>query len=101
MVENKILLSQYFEQTNARLERIEEGLIAQKSVLNFKDFCKYVGISKSWGYKLTSQRAVPYYSPNGKTLFFDRAEVDKWLLQNPIKTTQQLEKEVKEGLGRK
>ena len=68
MAENQILLAQYFEQTNARLERIEEGLIAQKSVLNFEDFCKYVGISKSWGYKLTSQRAVPHYSPNGKTL---------------------------------
>ena len=95
MAENQILMAQYFEQTNARLERIERATIAQKAVLNFEDFCIYTGISKSWGYKLTSQRQVPHYSPNGKTLYFDKVEVDKWLLQNPIKTVKQLETEIK------
>ena len=85
-------LAQYFEQNNQRLERIEQGLLAQKTVLTFDDFCRYVGISKSWGYKLTSQRAVPHYSPNGKTLYFEKAQIDKWLLQNPVKTISQLKK---------
>lgn len=95
MAENQNLMAQYFEQTNARLERIERATIAQKAVFNFEDFCIYTGISKSWGYKLTSQRQVPHYSPNGKTLYFDKVEVDKWLLQNPIKTVKQLETEIK------
>jgi excisionase family DNA binding protein len=87
------------EQLQQQLDRIEQGLLAQKSVLNFQDFCKYVGVSNSWGYKLTSQRAVPHYCPHGKTLFFDRAEVDAWLLQNPIKTATQLNREVKSQRG--
>lgn len=89
MAENQIILEY--------LERIEQGLLAQKTVFNFEDFCNYVGVSKSWGYKLTSQRAVPYFCPFGKTLFFEKSEIDQWLLQNPIKTKKQLEREVLGG----
>jgi excisionase family DNA binding protein len=97
MVKPEISLAQYFEQNNQRLERIEQGLIAQKTVFTFDDFCRYVGISKSWGYKLTSQRAVPHYSPNGKTLYFEKAQIDKWLLQNPVRTVTQLKNIAVEG----
>ena len=85
------------ETVKEQLDRIEAGLLAQKTVLNFDDFCRYVGISKSYGYKLTSGRSVPHSCPNGKTLFFEKAQVDSWLLQNPVKTTLQLKKEVKGG----
>lgn len=95
MANLEISLAQFMEQNNQRLERIEIGLLSQKTVLNLSDFCRYVGISKSWAYKLTSQRAVPHYSPNGKTLYFDKVEVDKWLLKNPIKTIPQLKGELK------
>jgi predicted DNA-binding transcriptional regulator AlpA len=95
MVISEITMAQFIEQNNARLEKIEQSLLSQKTVLNMTDFCSYVGISKSWAYKLTSQRAVPHCSPNGKTIYFDRLEVDKWLLQNPIKTASQLKLEVK------
>ena len=95
MVNSEILMARFIEQNNARLERIEQSLLSQKTVFNMTDFCLYVGISKSWAYKLTSQRAVPHYSPNGKTIYFNKSEIDKWLLQNPIKTTSQLKLEVK------
>ena len=52
MAENQVSFSDLTE----RLERIEKGLLSQKTVLNFTDFCIYVGISKSHGYKLTSTR---------------------------------------------
>ena len=95
MANLEISLAQFIEQNNQRLERIEISLLSQKTVLNLSDFCRYVGISKSWAYKLTSQRAVPHYSPNGKTLYFDKVEVDKWLLKNPVKTIPQLKGELK------
>ncbi|MBA4852402.1 helix-turn-helix domain-containing protein [Emticicia sp. BO119] len=97
MAENQIQIAEYFQQTNERLDRIEQGLLSQKTVFTFEDFCKYCGFSKSWGYKLTSSRAVPHYSPNGKTLYFEKVEIDKWLLQNPIKTQKQLEKDALGG----
>ncbi len=93
----EITLAQYIEQTTAQLKRIEQGLLAQKTVLTFDEFCKYTGISESWGYKLTSQRAVPFYCPNGKTLYFDRLEIDRWLLQNPVKTLSKLKSEAVGG----
>lgn len=92
-------LAQIIEQTNERLDRIEKGVLGQKTVLTFEDFCIYVGISKSFGYKLTSTRKVPHFCPNGKMIYFEKAQVDLWLLQNPIKTKKQLEKEVL-GQGR-
>ena len=95
MANLEISLAQFIEQNNQRLERIEISLLSQKTVLNLSDFCRYVGISKSWAYKLTAQRAVPHYSPNGKTLYFDKVEVDKWLLKNPVKTIPQLKGELK------
>ncbi len=82
------------EELKTQLDRIERGVLAQKTVLNFDDFCRYVGISHSYGYKLTSGRIVPHSCPNGKTLFFEKAQIDAWLLQNPVKTTTQLNKEV-------
>lgn len=93
MTENHVSFSDLTE----RLERIEKGLLSQKTVLNFTDFCTYVGISKSHGYKLTSTREVPHFCPNGKTLFFSKDEIDQWLLRNPIKTIATLKREVKGG----
>ncbi len=78
-----------------QLDRIERASLGQKPVLNFEEFCTYTGIRPSFAYKLTSGRAVPYSQPNGKKIYFDRAEVDKWLLQNPIKTASQLKAESK------
>ena len=97
MVKSEISLAQYFEQNNARLDKIERGLLSQKTVLTFDEFCRYTGISKSWGYKLTSARAVPHFKPNDKAIYFEKEQIDKWLLQNPVKTVSQLKKEAKGG----
>lgn len=82
-----------------RLERIEKGLLAQSTVLTFPQFCKYVGISHSHGYKLTSEREVPHYCPNGKKLFFDKTEIDSWLLRNRVATTAELQGQVSQRGG--
>jgi hypothetical protein len=42
-------------------------------------------------YKLTSSQRVPHYKPFGKTLFFNRVQLETWLLQNPIKTIDEIE----------
>lgn len=95
MVISDITMAQFIEQNNARLEKIELALLSQKTVFTISDFCQYVGVSKSWAYKLTSQRAVPHYKPNDKTVYFHKEEIDKWLLQNPVRTNSQLKSELK------
>ncbi|MES2378116.1 MAG: excisionase family DNA-binding protein [Bacteroidota bacterium] len=78
---------------NNTLAYIENLLLAQKQVLNINEFCRYVGVSKSFCYKLTHTKAIPFYCPNGKLIFFNRDEVDKWLLSNPINPVADVEQE--------
>ena len=76
-----------------RLDRIERLLATQKKVLNFDEVCDYTGISKSYLYKLTSQNKIPFSKPNGKVIFFDKEELDKWLLLNKQKTVMEIEED--------
>lgn len=76
-----------------RLEKIENLLIGQKNVFTFEECCRYTGISKTYMYKLTCTNKIPHFKPHGKTIYFSKEEIDKWLLKNPIKTTEQIEQE--------
>ena len=60
--------------------------ILQKNVLNLNDLALYTGFSKSFIYKLTSGRKIPFYRPSGKLLFFKRDEIDQWLLHKSVPT---------------
>jgi excisionase family DNA binding protein len=76
-----------------QLNRIEGGLLSQKSVLTFDEVVRFTSLSKSYLYKLTSLGKIPHYKPNGKQIYFERAQVEAWLMQNPIKTAQEIEQE--------
>jgi len=64
-----------------RLSRIEGLLLSQKTVLNFDEASVYTGLSKSHLYKLTSTGGIPCYKPTGKKLYFDKSELDEWMLR--------------------
>lgn len=58
-------------------------LLSQKTVLNFEEASVYTGLSKSHLYKLTSTDGIPCYKPTGKKgVYFDKGEIDEWLLKN-------------------
>ena len=65
-------------------ERLEKLLLAKKNVLNIRELSDYTGYSISYIYKLTSRNAIPYFKPSGKAVFFDRMEIDVWLLKTSI-----------------
>lgn len=90
-------MEQNFQTIQAQLDRIERASLAQKTVLNFEEFCIYTGLSASFAYKLTSSRVIPYSQPNGKKIYFDRQIVDNYLLSNPVKSKKQLEKDALGG----
>lgn len=72
-----------YEALTARLERIEKlTLIGAKEVLTLDECAIVTGYSKNHLYRLTSQRAIPYYKPMGGTLYFKKSEVEEWLLRN-------------------
>ena len=56
-----------------------------KKVLTFEEAANYMGISKSCLYKMTMKRTIPHYKPNGKMIYFEREEVEAYLLSVRIK----------------
>jgi excisionase family DNA binding protein len=78
-----------------RVEALERSLqmagIATKEVLTFGEAAAFTGLSKSYLYKLTSGQKIPHCKPSGKLVYFDRAELQRWLLQNRVSTTDELE----------
>lgn len=69
----------------SKLETIERySLLAAKNVLTIDDVAVLTGMSKSHLYKLTCSRQIPFYRPNGKIVYFDRAELEGWLKQNRV-----------------
>ena len=88
-----------------RLDRIEKLLEAQqtmqKEVLNFNETCKYLELSQSHLYKLTSTGAIPHYKPNGKKIYFNRVELDHWLLRNRMDSQDEIEQQAEDFIIKK
>jgi putative excisionase len=81
------------EMLREQLDRIEVGLLGQKKVLNFSEACSYVGVSKSQMYKMTSNKEIPHSKPRAKMIYFNREELDEWLLQNRVSTADEVQSE--------
>ena len=78
-----------------RLDRIEQlTLLAAKDALNMDDAAAYTGLSKSYLYKLVSNRQIPCYkSGGGKHTYFAKKELCDWILKYRIRTIEELEQE--------
>lgn len=80
-----------FKSIDDRLRNIETLLQSQKAVLNFEEVAAYTGLSKSYLYKLTCSGGIPCYKPQGKHIYFNKNEIDKWLLSNRKATNEEIE----------
>ncbi len=75
-----------------QLDRIERySMLAAKNVLILDDVVILTGLSKSHLYKLTCTHQIPHYKPNGKLIYFDRAEIESWMKQNRVATESEIE----------
>lgn len=53
-----------------------------KEVLTSDEAARYMGMSKSYLYKLTMNQQIPHYKPTGKLCYFNRRELEQWLQKN-------------------
>lgn len=78
-----------------KLESTEQAIVLAalkaKNVLTFEETAEYMGVSKSHLYKLTMNRSIPHYKPRGKMVYFDREELEAWLKQNRVATSEEME----------
>lgn len=70
---------------NTIAEMILKSHLSNKAALTVDECVLYTGMAKSYIYKLTHEGIIPHAKPNGKKIFFDRLELDQWLLGNKIK----------------
>ena len=79
MTTNNYVLDAKLNKIESRLDHI---LLRSKAVLSVDDLMAYTGFSRGHVYKLTGDREIPFYKLRGKSLWFDREEIDQWLLSN-------------------
>ncbi|MDE6754805.1 MAG: helix-turn-helix domain-containing protein [Muribaculaceae bacterium] len=80
---------------------IDKTLFCTKEVLTAEETARYMGISKSYLYKLTMRGEIPHYKPMGKMVYFNRAEVEEWLQQNRCATATEISDRVNKILMEK
>jgi len=65
-------------------------IFCTKEVLTSDEAAKYMGISKSYLYKLTMGQKIPHYKPMGKMCYFNRLELEQWLQANRVATADEI-----------
>lgn len=66
-----------------------------KEVLSADEAARYCCISLSHLYKLTSARKIAHSKPQGKLVYFRRADLDEWLLSNRVATMDELDQQAR------
>ena len=69
--------------------------------MTFDAAAEYLGISKSYLYKLTSGGKIPHFKPYGKKIYFDKVSLDKWVYSKPVKGKADIEAEAIKYLSTK
>lgn len=77
------------------LQRVADLITANiihttKEVLTADEAARYMGVSKSYLYKLTMQGKVPFSKPLGKMCYFNRLELEAWLMSNRQSTIDEI-----------
>lgn len=68
--------------------------ILKKQILSFSEATIYLDISKSFLYKITSSRSIPFAKPNGGKIYFKKTDLDNWMLSNTSKSVSIAELEI-------
>lgn len=68
-------------------------IFCTKEVLTSDEAARYMGVSKSYLYKLTMRQLIPHFKPMGKMCYFNRQELEQWLQSNRVATTAEIEQQ--------
>lgn len=75
--------------------------INTKPILSIDEAASFLQMAKSTLYKKTMSRQIPFYRPCGKLIYFDRAELEAWVLENRIATHGELQSRAQAYLNNK
>ncbi|TGD57524.1 helix-turn-helix domain-containing protein [Flavobacterium humi] len=75
-------------------------LLPQKEIMSFNEAVRYLDVSKSFLYKLTSTNKISFSKPNNKLIYFLRLDLDNWMLQNRNESIGVLQEDLTNYLNR-
>lgn len=76
---------------DAYINKQAKQIESEKEVMTLAEVAEYMGVSKSYLYKLTMNKQIPHYKPTGKLCYFCRAELEDWLKQNRVSTSAEIQ----------
>lgn len=56
----------------------------EKQFYSLEQACDYLQLSKPSLYKLTSKKEITYYTPGGKKIYFQKKDLDAWVLAGRV-----------------
>jgi excisionase family DNA binding protein len=77
---------------------LESIKVSSKEHFTIKEASKYLGISDSTLYKLTSSNSITYYQPNGKLIYFSKSDLDNFIYKVRKKTHDEIKEEAQERI---
>lgn len=75
-------------------------LLPQKEIMTLNEAVNYLDVSKSFLYKLTSTNKISFSKPNNKLIYFQRVDLDNWMLQNRNESVGVLQENLNNYLNR-
>lgn len=61
-----------------------------KNTLTLEEAADYIGLSESTVLKMARERKLSSFR-SGKSPYFDKAELERWMRQNPVKSNEEIE----------
>ena len=73
------------------IQILKKQSVITKEFLSFQEACEYLDLSPSFLYKMTSQRRLPFYVPNGKKIYFRKSDLDSWIMKKRMEAMGNIE----------
>ena len=77
-----------------KLDNIEKQLsLSTVKYLTTVQASKFLGISITYLYELTSKRLIPFYKPSGKKLLFKHSDLTNWIERSRYNCSEEIQNE--------
>ena len=79
---------------NKKLDKLLQSQGRKAAPLTVSEACQYLKVTKSTLYKMTANRVIPYYKPNGQTIYFDIEDLEKYVYGYKVESVEGIREKV-------
>lgn len=96
-------MKEEFNDLSLRMKKVEKLIeahllsseVASKDFLTLREAARFLDVSQSHLYKLTSKDVIPFYKPRGGRIYFLKKELESWVLRHRNQTEIEIIKNAK------